>query len=95
MRTAGRRGIVHDHANAWVAYGVLRTADATSPISAVSVAISLALFVLVYFVVFSIGIYYIRSMIRKGPQPVVPAVQPEALANRPLSAAQPPMEDKP
>jgi len=79
----------------WVAYGVLRTADATSPISAVSVAISLALFVLVYFVVFSIGIYYIRSMIRKGPQPVVPEVQPEALANRPLSAAQPPMEDTP
>jgi cytochrome d ubiquinol oxidase subunit I len=70
----------------WVAYGVLRTADAVSPVTAASVAISLALFVVVYCVVFSIGIWYISRMIIKGPQHV-PA-DPEALPNRPLSAAQ-------
>ncbi len=70
----------------WIAYGVLRTADAISPVSAVSVAISLALFVLVYVVVFSVGIWYISRMIAKGPQDT-PA-DPEALPNRPLSAAQ-------
>jgi cytochrome bd ubiquinol oxidase subunit I len=70
----------------WIAYGVLRTADAVSPVTATSVAISLALFVIVYFVVFSVGIWYISKMIGKGPQDV-PA-DPEALPNRPLSAAQ-------
>ncbi len=70
----------------WLAYGILRTADATSPVAASTVALSLALFVLVYGVVFSIGIVYIHRMLRKGPQPVSPG--PEALPNRPLSAAQ-------
>lgn len=69
----------------WIAYGILRTADATSPVAASTVAISLALFVLVYFVVFSIGIVYIYRMLRKGPKP---AKDKEALPNRPLSAAQ-------
>lgn len=68
----------------WIAYGVLRTADAVSPVTAAAVATSLALFVLVYFVVFSIGIWYISKMIGKGPVPA----NPEALPNRPLSAAQ-------
>lgn len=70
----------------WIAYGVLRTADAVSPVTAASVATSLVLFVLVYFVVFSIGIWYISRMIDKGPQYV--RADPEALPNRPLSAAQ-------
>ena len=48
-------------------------------------AISWVLFVLVYVVVFSIGIWYISRMIKKGPQNA-PA-DPEALPNRPLSAA--------
>jgi cytochrome d ubiquinol oxidase subunit I len=69
----------------WIAYGVLRTADAVSPVTAAQVAVSLALFVLVYCVVFSIGIWYISRMIVKGPQ--TPA-DLEALPNRPLSAAQ-------
>jgi cytochrome d ubiquinol oxidase subunit I len=70
----------------WIAYGVLRTADAVSPVTWGQLAVSLALFVLVYFVVFSIGIWYISRMIVKGPQHA-PA-DPEALPNRPLSAAQ-------
>jgi cytochrome d ubiquinol oxidase subunit I len=70
----------------WVAYGILRTADATSPVAASTVAISLALFVLVYCVVFSIGVLYIYRMLQKGPQQAAP--DPHALPNRPLSAGQ-------
>jgi cytochrome d ubiquinol oxidase subunit I len=78
----------------WIAYGVLRTADAVSPVTATSVAISLALFVIVYFVVFSIGIWYINKLINKGPvYPPAPTEPDEALPNRPLSAAQHPTKE--
>lgn len=69
----------------WLVTGVLRTADATSPVSAATVATSLALFLLVYCVVFSTGILYIYRMLRAGPKAVP---EPHALPNRPLSAAQ-------
>lgn len=52
----------------WVAYGVLRTADAVSPLAAHTVATTLVLFVLVYSVVFTMGIYYINRLIARGPQ---------------------------
>jgi cytochrome bd ubiquinol oxidase subunit I len=72
----------------WIAHGILRTADAVSPIPASTVATSLALFVLVYCTVFPMGVLYIRKLIRDGPQiaPAPPA-QP-GLPNRPLSAAE-------
>ena len=50
----------------WVVTGVLRTADATSPIAADRVLASLVLFVLVYAIVFSAGIYYINRLIARG-----------------------------
>lgn len=71
----------------WVAYGILRTADAVSPVGATQVLVSLLLFVLVYFVVFSIGIWYVYRMITKGPKPNLPG--PETLPTRPLAGAQP------
>jgi cytochrome d ubiquinol oxidase subunit I len=52
----------------WVAYGLLRTADAASPVAANAVATTLVLFVLVYGVVFTMGIYYINRLIARGPQ---------------------------
>ena len=70
----------------WVAHGVLRTADAASPIPAMSIAVFVALFVLVYGVVFGAGILYIRRLIKKGPE-AKPADEAEILANRPISAA--------
>ena len=74
----------------WVAHGILRTVDASSPVSAGAVATSLVLFVLVYGVVFSIGIRFIRRMIFKGPVPVAHAPEPpDAHANRPIAAAEP------
>jgi len=71
----------------WIVYGLLRTADAASPVSAAAVATSLALFVVVYCAVFSMGIWYIHRLIDKGPSPGTLATPPlpEALPNRPLS----------
>ena len=71
----------------WLVHGVLRTAQATSPVLTSTVAVSLALFVLVYCVVFGVGVLYIRRMLQKGPTPKLHAAEP-ALPSRPLSAAQ-------
>jgi len=68
----------------WLATGILRTADAASPIAASSVGVTLVLFVLVYFAVFGTGIVYINRLIRKGPSP--DKAPPEGVPNRPLSA---------
>ena len=73
----------------YIAYGILRTDHASSPVAAATVATSLAAFVLVYTVVFSIGIYYIRRLIAKGPEGAAldPVPLPGGLPNRPLSLA--------
>ena len=52
----------------WVVYGVLRTKDALSSVSADQVGITLINFVIVYTVVFGTGIYYIFKLMHKGPQ---------------------------
>jgi cytochrome d ubiquinol oxidase subunit I len=71
----------------WIAHGILRTADAISPVPGASIASTLALFVQVYGVVFTMGIYYINRLIDKGPEGA--AVEPPDLrATSPLSAAQ-------
>jgi cytochrome d ubiquinol oxidase subunit I len=70
----------------WVAYGILRTADAASPVTGAQVLTSLILFVLVYGVIFSLGIYYINRLINHGPSGAA-ATTPEGLPSRPLSAA--------
>lgn len=51
----------------FVVYGVLRTADAASPLDAPAVAASLLAFVLVYFTVFGIGVWYICKLMGKTP----------------------------
>ena len=51
----------------WVVYGVLRTADAVSPLSSQQVGTSLLVFVIVYFLVFGTGIYYMLKLMAKGP----------------------------
>jgi cytochrome d ubiquinol oxidase subunit I len=71
----------------WLVHGILRTADAASPVSGGAVLTTLILFVAVYSVVFSMGIYYINRLIEKGPAGA--AVKPsEGLPSRPLSAAE-------
>jgi cytochrome bd ubiquinol oxidase subunit I len=50
----------------WIVQGVLRTADAASPVPAGSVLTTLLLFILVYFTVFSFGAYFINRLIARG-----------------------------
>ena len=51
----------------WVVYGVLRTADAASPVSAASVMTSLITYIAVYAVVFTAGIIFILRLMAEGP----------------------------
>lgn len=51
----------------WVVYGVMRTSQAVSPLTAQQVGISLMAFIAVYFLVFGTGIYYLLKLMRKGP----------------------------
>ena len=67
----------------WIVHGILRTADAVSPVPGGSIATTLALFVLVYGVVFSLGIYYINRLIAKGPED---REATGGLGHRPLAA---------
>ena len=71
----------------WLITGILRTADGTSPVPAASLLGTLGLFVVVYGIVFAMGIYYINRLIEHGPQGR--AVEPPGagLPSRPLSAA--------
>ncbi len=76
----------------WIATGILRTADARSPVAAETVALTLALFVVVYGIVFTMGIRYINLLVNKGPDPEATA-DPRGLPNRPLSAAEDAVRD--
>ncbi len=70
----------------WLVYGILRTADAISPVPAASLLGTLVLFIICYGIVFSMGIYYINRLIDKGPEDRV--IQPEeGVPSRPLSGA--------
>ena len=71
----------------YVVYGLMRTADAVSPLPAGSVAWSLAMFLLVYGGVFGAGLYYILRLVRKGPLTVEPPPPEDATPQRPMSAA--------
>jgi cytochrome d ubiquinol oxidase subunit I len=51
----------------YVAYGVIRTSDAVSPVLGEQVAFSLIAFIIIYTLVFGAGTYYILCLIGKGP----------------------------
>lgn len=77
----------------WVVYGFQRTADAVSDHSALSLSVSLALFVAIYAAVFGTGVVYMLKIVGKGPE-AVRADEPEESdadqakrPSRPLSAA--------
>ena len=53
----------------WVIYGLLRTADAASPLDAPAVAASLLAFIVIYFAVFGAGTWYILKLMGKTPGP--------------------------
>jgi cytochrome d ubiquinol oxidase subunit I len=69
----------------WTVYGILRTADAVSPVPGGSIAVTLALFVVVYGIVFAMGIYYINRLIAWG----MPAkTEEQALSRSPIHAVE-------
>jgi cytochrome d ubiquinol oxidase subunit I len=51
----------------YVAYGVIRTAEAISPVIGPHIALSLLAFIITYTFVFGAGSYYILRLIAKGP----------------------------
>jgi cytochrome d ubiquinol oxidase subunit I len=73
----------------WVVYGVLRTADAVSPVTTGSVMTSLLIYMTVYAVVFVAGAIYILRLLDKGPAPGEVEPSPDRLRapGAPLAAA--------
>jgi len=53
----------------YTVYGLLRTDHSVSPLDSPAVAASLAAFALVYFTVFSAGVFYILRLMSHAPQP--------------------------
>jgi cytochrome d ubiquinol oxidase subunit I len=73
----------------WVATGLVRTADAVSPVAAGAVGATLIGFVLVYLVIYSAGIYYMNLLIRRGPALQAPEGPDQMhVPHRPITAAQ-------
>jgi cytochrome d ubiquinol oxidase subunit I len=73
----------------WVVYGLMRTRDAVSPsLTGVDVVISLALYALVYCVIFGVGLMFMARLVRAGPGRVAVG-EPTGLQRpaRPLSGA--------
>jgi cytochrome bd ubiquinol oxidase subunit I len=68
----------------WIVQGLLRTADATSPVPGASIAGTLALFIVVYGIVFAMGIYYINRLIEQGPSTAA-IKAPEHFGGSPIS----------
>lgn len=72
----------------WVVYGVMRTADAVSHHSALTLSVSLLIFVVVYCAVFGTGIAYLLKLIAQGPvRAPADLDDPLQRPSRPLSAA--------
>jgi cytochrome d ubiquinol oxidase subunit I len=73
----------------WIVYGVLRTADGASKITAGPLVLSLAVFVVAYFFVFGVGIAYVLRLVRKGPQAFDLARTPQGGPGRGRTPARP------
>jgi cytochrome d ubiquinol oxidase subunit I len=81
----------------YVVYGVLRTADAVSPVARGAVATSLIAFVIVYAIIFSFGSYYLAKLLRRGPEPWEPMHEEDIskMPKRPLSMPNESLEGPP
>lgn len=63
----------------WLVYGLLRVSEGRSPIDAPAVAGSLLSFVVVYFIVFGAGIYYLLRVMGNTPDPGEPDIGPDEI----------------
>ena len=71
----------------WTVYGVQRTSDAVSSVSAQQAGVSLLVLVIVYCLVFGTGVFYMLKLMARGPiesEPVSGTDHP-ALSNRALA----------
>ena len=74
----------------WVVYGHMRTADAVTPtLTGGDVLASLALYVVVYALIFGAGVYYLAKLVQRGVPTELPEPGPDKRPARPLSAATP------
>lgn len=74
----------------WVVYGYLRTADAVTPfLKAPEVATTLALFVIIYAIIFVFGMYFIYQLLRRGPVPLLSSRNRPTNPKRPMSMPSP------
>lgn len=56
----------------WIIQDIMRTADAVTPHNTSEVGLTLALFVVVYFIVFGAGSVYVLRLLRTGPESHAP-----------------------
>jgi cytochrome d ubiquinol oxidase subunit I len=71
----------------WVVYGLLRTRDAITPaLTTNDVLTSLIVYIVVYWLFVSFGIYYIYKLLRDGPRGEAKATA-NVTASRPLAIA--------
>jgi cytochrome d ubiquinol oxidase subunit I len=68
----------------WIVYGLMKTADAVSPVAASQVAVSLVAFILVYGLLGGVGYYLIGKYARLGPDAVA---GPASVSGRDLKPA--------
>jgi cytochrome bd ubiquinol oxidase subunit I len=61
----------------YTVYGLMRTAESASPIAAPAILTSLVLFIVVYFVVFGAGIWYLFRLFAHPPEPHETGVESE------------------
>jgi cytochrome d ubiquinol oxidase subunit I len=54
----------------YTVYGLLRTSESLSPIDAPAVGASLIAFIVVYFIVFGAGVFYLVRLMRRPPDSV-------------------------
>jgi len=70
----------------YVVYGALRTDEAMSPVAGGTVAFSLAIFMIVYAIVFTAGALYIGRLLVRGPAPSEPTPETAGPPGNPLRA---------
>ena len=51
----------------WLVYGIMRTSEGVSPISATAAIASLALFIVIYLILLGLFIYFAGRILKKGP----------------------------
>lgn len=75
----------------WVVYNVMRTSDAVSDHSALTMSVTLGVLIVMYFAVFGVGVSYMLKLVGRGPgmEGDNPATEDLRVARpaRPLSAA--------